>query len=103
VPQLSTLDGWVVEAADKGIGEIFGYVPKEGEIGSEADLKMEQDSVALYGSLSGLMTSYYATVSGKEDIASSKWIDMMINCIVESAYFSTHRMVREYKELIWDR
>jgi len=103
IAQLSTLDGWVVEAADKGIGEIFGYVPKEGELGSEADLKMAEDSAALYGSLSNLMTSYYATVSGKEDIASSKWIDMMVSCIVESAYFSTHRMVREYKELIWDR
>ncbi len=101
--QLSTLDGWVVEAADKGIGEIFGYVPQEGELGSEADLKMDQDSKALYEALFKLMTTYYATASGKEDAASSKWIDMMINCIVESAYFSTHRMVREYKELIWDR
>ncbi len=103
VVQLSTLDGWVVEAADKGIGEIFGYVPQEGELGSESDLKMEEDSAALYSSLSNLMSKYYDTVKGREDIAASKWIDMMINCISQSAYFSTHRMVREYKELIWDR
>lgn len=103
VAQLSTLDGWVVEAADKGIGEIFGYIPGEGEIGSEADLKMEQDAAALYQSLSKLMGIYYDTVSGREDIASSKWIDMMVNCVEQSSYFSTHRMVREYKELIWDK
>ncbi|MFA5104576.1 MAG: alpha-glucan family phosphorylase [Candidatus Margulisiibacteriota bacterium] len=103
VVQLSTVDGWIVEAADKGIGETFGYVPREGELGSEADLKMDQDSSALYGALSGLMTSYYDTVSGIEDIGSSKWIDMMVNCIVESAYFSTQRMVSEYRDLIWDK
>lgn len=103
VVQLSTFDGWVVEAADKNIGKIFGYVPPSGEIGSEADLKIDQDSKELYKSLEELMQIYYSTINNKEDISSSRWIDMMINCIEQAAYFSTHRMVKEYKDLIWDK
>ncbi|MBU0629864.1 MAG: alpha-glucan family phosphorylase [Candidatus Margulisbacteria bacterium] len=93
VPQLSTLDGWVVEAADKGIGKIFGYVPPPGEIGSERDLKLDEDSKALYKNLEEMVTTYYAQ--------DSSWVDMMINCIEQSAFFSTHRMIREYNEKIW--
>ncbi len=103
VVQLSTLDGWVVEAQDKNIGKIFGYIPKNGEIGSESDLKISQDSIELYSALSDLMKQYYNTQNKKEDISNSKWIDMMINCITEASYFSTHRMVKEYKSQIWDK
>jgi len=95
VLQLSTVDGWVVEAADKGIGELFGYVPAEGELGSEADLKLSDDSKALYAALSKLMTTYY-----KDE---PSWIDMMINCISEAGFFSTQRMVGEYNSLIWTK
>lgn len=103
VVQLSTLDGWIVEAADKGIGKIFGYVPKEGEIGSEADLKMNEDSKALYDSLEVMVKQYYDTLIGKTKLEDSRWVDMMINCIEQAAYFSTHRMVGEYRDLIWSK
>jgi starch phosphorylase len=103
VLQLSTLDGWIVEAADKNIGTIFGYVAPDGEIGSESDLKLDQDSKALYKNLESMMSLYYDTIKGRVKIEDSQWIDKMINCIEQSAYFSTHRMVREYKELIWDK
>ncbi len=103
VLQLSTLDGWIVEAADKGIGNIFGYVPKEGELGSEHDLKMKEDAVALYDNLETMMKQYYETTKGKVSIENSPWIDMMINSIVQSAEFSTHRMVDQYNNLIWTK
>ncbi len=101
VPQLSTLDGWIVEAADKGIGKMFGYVPPVGEIGSENDLKMVEDSQALYQSLEELMPMYYDLENGTKTADNSPWVDMMISCIRESAFFSTQRMITEYKEKIW--
>lgn len=99
VLQLSTLDGWVVEAADKGIGKIFGYVPPSGEIGNESDLRMEEDSKALYKALEEMAASYYGAAKGNP--GQSEWVDMMINCVAQSAFFSTHRMVREYNDKIW--
>jgi len=101
VLQLSTLDGWVVEAADKKIGRIFGYVPAPGEIGSEADLKMAEDSKELYKNLEEMMSIYYNTAQGRSKVEDSEWIDMMINCISEFGFFNTHRMVAEYNQNIW--
>ncbi len=101
VLQLSTLDGWIVEAADKNIGRVFGWVPKEGEIGSEDDLKLADDSKALYDNLEQLVTIYYDLQKGRKMPEESEWVEMMINCIEQSAYFSTHRMVGEYKQNIW--
>ena len=98
VVQLSTLDGWVVEAADKGIGRIFGYRPAPGEIGSESDLKLKEDSDELYQNLEEMMKEYYSAARQTE---SSSWVDMMINCISEAGYFNTHRMVSEYNDKIW--
>ena len=86
VVQLSTLDGWVVEAADKGIGRIFGYVPPPGEIGSEGDLKLEEDSQALYSSLEEMIPQYYNVVTGRETPAAAGWLELMINCIATSGY-----------------
>lgn len=103
VLQLSTLDGWIVEAKDANIGSIFGYVPKEGEIGSEGDLKLKEDSDALYNELEKMMPMYYDTLTGKIKMKDSPWIDKMINCIAQSGYFSTHRMVKEYNDLIWNQ
>ncbi len=102
VPQLSTLDGWVVEAADAGIGEIFGYRHKSGEpIGNELDLRLESDSAELYNSLEKLVKLYYETdEKGKINI-NSKWIDLMINCLIQGHYFNTCRMVREYHDRMW--
>lgn len=103
VLQLSTLDGWVVEAADKKIGRIFGYVPPPGEIGSEHDLKLEQDSRELYKTLEELIPLYYGTASGRTPVEQSEWLEMMINCIAEAGFFNTQRMVAEYNARIWER
>jgi starch phosphorylase len=100
--QLSTLDGWVVEAADKNIGKIFGYVPSADEIGSEYDPRLAEDSQALYQNLEEMMAHYYDTAFNRKKIEESAWIDMMINCIAESGYFNTHRMVAEYNQQIWN-
>ncbi|MFH1386424.1 MAG: alpha-glucan family phosphorylase [bacterium] len=93
VVQLSTLDGWVVEAADKNIGKIFGYVPPAGEIGSEDDLRLEQDSKELYDNLEKMAADYYAKTPA--------WTEMMANCIAEAGFFNTQRMISEYDQKIW--
>jgi len=61
VVQLSTSDGWVVEAEQDDIGWIFGYKHIGPEIGHEMDLKLDEDSQALYNSLSEAATLYYQT------------------------------------------
>src|SRR3989339_73444 len=101
VLQLSTLDGWIVEAADKNIGKIFGYTPKEGEIGQETNLRLKEDSKELYKNLDDLVHLYYGTAEGKISLNESGWIDMMINCISQAGVFNTHRMIEEYNEKIW--
>lgn len=102
VLQLSTLDGWVIEAADCGIGEIFGCQHKSGEpVGNELDLRLKADSDELYNSLEKLNKLYYETnKNGKVDI-NSNWIDMMINCLIQGHYFNTCRMVKEYRDKMW--
>jgi glycogen phosphorylase len=101
VVQLSTLDGWVVEAADKNIGKIFGYVPPPGEIGNEADLKLGEDSQELYKKLEEMARQYYSTATEKTKLAESPWLEMMINAIAASGFFNTQRMILEYKNRIW--
>lgn len=101
VLQISTFDGWVVEAADKNIGVIFGYRNKEGEVGNEFDLHLVDDSDKLYAALGEMARLYYKTnQQGRVDI-SSPWIDMMINCIATGAHFNTYRMLDEYRRIIW--
>jgi starch phosphorylase len=101
VVQLSTLDGWVVEAADKNIGRIFGYVPPPGEIGNETDLKLNEDSKELYKNLEEMASIYYDVETGKVKTEESEWMDMMINCIAAAGFFNTQRMVLEYNQKIW--
>lgn len=102
VVQMTTLDGWVVEAQDKGIGKIFGHIPSAGTVSSEGDLHLKDDSAQLYKTLEEMMAWYYNTNgSGKVDYA-SKWIDMMIDCVAAGAYFNTYRMLDEYKHHIWE-
>ncbi len=102
VLQLSTLDGWVVEAAKDNIGWIFGYEHHGTAIGSEAELRLEEDSKALYAALKEVMTLYYQTNRlGKVD-AQSAWIDKMINCVRRGGFFNTQRMVEEYRNKMWE-
>ncbi len=102
VIQISTFDGWVAEAADKNIGIIFGYRNKEGEIGSESDLHLQEDAKELYKTLEELVRLYYETNDKGRVSLESRWIDMMIDCIAASAQFNTYRMLDEYKQSIWN-
>ncbi len=101
VVQMSTLDGWVVEAEKDNVGWIFGYEHHGNEIGSESDLRLDEDSLALCKTLKEATTLYYQT--NKEGMIDSKsaWIDKMINCIRRAAFFNTQRMVEEYQKKMW--
>ena len=101
VAQLTTLDGWVVEAEDSGIGKIFGHRYTNDKIGSEFDRYMKDDAEELYKSLEEMAALYYTTFNNKLNLASG-WIDIMINCIATGAHFNTYRMLDEYKSKIWD-
>ncbi|HAH21386.1 MAG: hypothetical protein A2Y00_04065 [Omnitrophica WOR_2 bacterium GWF2_43_52] len=102
VLQVSTLDGWVVEAEDKNIGKIFGYRWEDTKPGSEHNLRMVDDSHRLYEALEEMVALYYRTnKKGMVDNASA-WIDAMIDCVSAGAHFNTYRMLDEYKRLIWN-
>ena len=87
VLQLSTLDGWVVEAEHDDIGWIFGFRHVGSEIGHEMELKLDEDSQALYASLSEAATLYYQTYQSGTINIKSPWIDKMINCVAKSGFF----------------
>ncbi len=101
VLQLSTLDGWVVEARQSDIGWFFGYQPGKGELGRENDLRLEEDSDALYDNLEQAVRLYYDTFRDKKINLKSSWIDKMVHSLEMSAYFNTQRMVRQYEEFMW--
>ena len=103
VLQLSTLDGWIVEAAEKDIGWIFGYQHRGPDIGKENQSRMDEDSRALYDALSGIVDLYYATYRNDRINIQSVWIDKMINCIAQAAFFNTQRMIQEYRQQMWER
>lgn len=103
VLQVTTLDGWVVEAAGNDIGWLFGYRHAGPEIGDEKHLRLDEDSTALYGVLREVMKLYYKTYNDMEVNIQSPWIDKMINCVKESAFFNTQRMVGEYNAKMWQR
>ncbi len=101
VLQMTTLDGWVVEAAQDDIGWIFGYQHHGADIGSEAELRLDEDSDALYDTLEKVVALYYRTLKDEKVDIESPWIDKMINCINRSAFFNTQRMVEEYNNKMW--
>ena len=101
VLQLSSLDGWVVEAEKDDIGWIFGYRHEGNDIGDENDLRLESDSGELYDALEKVMKLYYQTYNKGVLDTKSLWIDKMIHCIKCSAFFNTERMVKEYQNVMW--
>jgi starch phosphorylase len=102
VLQLSTLDGWVFEAADKNMGRIFGYRNEERRVGDEHDLRIADDSRQLYAALEEMIELYYKTNNKGKIEFSSSWIDMMADCLAAGAHFNTYRMLDEYKKIIWN-
>lgn len=102
VLQLSTMDGWVVEAADNEIGEIFGHRPAQGEIGREMDLKLREDSRSLCDKLEIMVRDYYEVERADPEARhGAKWIDRMIHCIEAASFFNTSRMVGQYNRTTW--
>ena len=102
VLQLSTLDGWVVEAADKNIGWIFGWEHNAEEIGDERNLRLAEDASLLYQMLEKVVALYYETNTQGKLNPSSDWITKMIHAISEAGFFSAERMVEEYQTKIWN-
>jgi starch phosphorylase len=101
VVQLTTLDGWVVEAAHADIGWIFGYRHEGPEIGHEMQLRLDEDSAALYHVLGDVARLYYQTYQNGDVHLDSPWIDKMINCVAQSAFFNTQRMLQDYNARMW--
>ncbi len=101
VLQLSTLDGWVVEAADKNVGWIFGWQHHGDDVGDEHALRLKEDSAQLYEMLEKIVALYYETNKNSALNASSDWITKMIYCIAAAGFFNTDRMVRDYETKIW--
>lgn len=102
VLQLSTVDGWVAEAADEPIGKFFGYRDDGKSFTDNLMLRLEEDAKALYGALEEMMRLYYEDLHKKDGLnIASAWIDMMIHCIAEASRFNTFRMVNEYRTLVW--
>mgnify|MGYP003394007629 CR=1 FL=1 len=101
VVQVSTLDGWVVEAQKDDIGWIFGYEHHGSVIGSESELRLDDDSAALCKTLKNVMGMYYQMDRKGVIDLKSPWIDKMIHCIKRAAFFNTQRMVGEYHEHMW--
>lgn len=101
VIQVSTLDGWVVEAGQHDIGWVFGYQHQGPHIGSEHQLRLDEDSKALYNVLQEAMKLYYKTYQKGQIALDSLWIDKMIHCIEQGAFFNTQRMIEQYKNEMW--
>ena len=101
VLQLSTLDGWVVEAADKNVGWIFGWQHHSNEVGDERNLRLKEDAGALYEILEKVLALYYQTNRSGHLNADSDWLTKMIYAIASAGFFNTGRMVEEYEKKIW--
>ncbi len=101
VLQLTTLDGWVVEAQDDDIGWVFGYEHTGTELGDERQLRLDEDADALYKTLAKVLELYYKTNDNGVINIDSLWLDKMINAISCAGFFNTQRMMMEYKKKIW--
>lgn len=101
VLQLTTLDGWVVEAEHDNIGWLFGYRHEGRDLGRESELRLDEDSQALCDTLEQVVKLYYQTYHKGILNIPSEWINKMINCVRRSAFFNTQRMVEEYREKLW--
>lgn len=101
VLQLSTLDGWVVEAADKNVGWIFGWEHHGTEVGDERNLRIHEDAGRLYEILEKIVALYYETNQKGLLNENSDWLTKMIHAIAAASFFNTDRMVEEYEKKIW--
>ena len=101
VLQLSTLDGWMVEAAQQPVGWIFGWQHKIEEPIDERNLRLTQDAASLYEVLEEVVGLYYQTHIGDRVVLESEWVTRMITAIAAASVFNTDRMVAQYETNIW--
>ena len=102
VLQLSTLDGWMVEAADADLGWVFGWQHHGDVGGDESQLRLNEDSASLYDRLEEVMALYYRTNRHGRLTADSPWITKMIHAIAAAGFFNSHRMVEAYRDTVWN-
>jgi starch phosphorylase len=90
VPQLSSLDGWWIEAMEmEDAGWGFGPDPKGTACGSD-----QADADALYKLLEKeIIPMYYER--------NNEWIERMKKSIKLAAFFNSHRMVKQYATDAW--
>ncbi|MCK4982320.1 MAG: alpha-glucan family phosphorylase, partial [Victivallaceae bacterium] len=103
VLQLTTLDGWVVEAVKDDIGWVFGYQHTGDDLGKETDSHMEEDSQALTEKLEEVLKLYYSTYKDGKINLKSAWIDKMVHCLKCGAFFNTQRMLEQYNNNMWKK
>src|SRR3989338_4797546 len=99
--QMSTLDGWAVEATHYDFGWIFGWQHQGNQIGDEHDLHLEGDSAQLYETLEKAVGLYYDANHNGIPNVDSEWISKMMNAICAAGFFNTGRMISEYDKYIW--
>jgi glycogen phosphorylase len=94
----SILDGWWAEGYAPGRGWAIGNGEEYPE--DQEDLQDEIEAQALYNLLENeIVPTFYDR--GRDNLP-RRWIEMVKNSMTElSAYFSTHRMVREYAEVYY--
>ena len=71
------------------------------EVGDERDLRLKEDSAALYDMLEKVVTLYYETNRKGTLNISSDWLTKMACAVAQAGFFNTDRMVKEYEEKIW--
>lgn len=92
VPQLSSLDGWWVEAVDMEPKAGWGFGPDPH--GTACSTTDREDADAIYDLLEQeIIPMYYER--------SNEWIERMKLSIKLASYFNTHRMVKDYAAQAW--
>ena len=89
VPNLSTMDGWWIEAYKSDVRSGWGF----GEFVDSPD-RNESDYNQLMNNLENIIDCYY---NRREE-----WLEKMIHSIALIAYFNTYRMVNEYVAKMWN-
>ena len=74
---------------------------RKGATASSMNLRLDEDSSALYADLKKAAQLYYETNQKGQIKIDSPWIDKMINCVATSSFFNTQRMMEQYKKEMW--
>lgn len=94
VLNFSVPDGWWIEG--KRMEPDSGFVIGEEIKGLDAEFDDDKDSDALYNELEKVIIPMFYDNR-------TEWIRRMKHAIALGAYFNTHRCIREYKKLAWEK